>query len=242
MDKKAIYKLILSQSKNSKDPKILLKELLEFDNFLYSKISSVAVEYGKGKHPKHRVTKYHDFFVNNVGKHDSVIDLGSGLGDVTYDVACKTDGEVVGIEISGHNVLESRKRYNNKRDNLVFINCDMRKDLSLIGQTRIDNSSHFDIVMMSNVLEHMGDRVNLLKKIIKTITPSKILLRIPYFEREWMAPVKKELGVDYFLDSTHKIEYTYEEFYAEMKEAELEVTELKANWGEIWAVCRISRG
>lgn len=228
MDKKAIYNFILSQSQNSKDPKTLLKELLEFDNFLYSKISSVAVEYGGGKHPKHRVTKYHDFFVDNVGEHDSVIDLGSGLGDVTYDVACKTDGDVVGIELNSRNVLESRRRYNRK--NLSFLHGDMCKDI--VNLKRV-----FDVVMMSNVLEHMGDRVNLLKKIIEIIVPFKILLRIPYFEREWMVPVKKELGVDYFLDSTHKIEYTYEEFYTEMEEAGLEVSELKANWGEIWAVC-----
>ena len=228
MDKKAIYNFILSQSQNSKDPKTLLKELLEFDNFLYSKISSVAVEYGGGKHPKHRVTKYHDFFVDNVGEHDSVIDLGSGLGDVTYDVACKTDGDVVGIELNSRNVLESRRRYDRK--NLSFLHGDMCKDI--VNLKRV-----FDVVMMSNVLEHMGDRVNLLKKIIEIIVPFKILLRIPYFEREWMVPVKKELGVDYFLDSTHKIEYTYEEFYTEMEEAGLEVSELKANWGEIWAVC-----
>lgn len=228
MDKKAIYNFILSQSQNSKDPKTLLKELLEFDNFLYSKISSVAVEYGGGKHPKHRVTKYHDFFVDNVGEHDSVIDLGSGLGDVTYDVACKTDGDVVGIELNSRNVLESRRRYSRK--NLSFLHGDMCKDI--VNLKRV-----FDVVMMSNVLEHMGDRVNLLKKIIEIIVPFKILLRIPYFEREWMVPVKKELGVDYFLDSTHKIEYTYEEFYTEMKEAGLKVLELKANWGEIWAVC-----
>jgi len=231
MDKKAIYKFILSQSQNSKDPKTLLKELLEFDNFLYSKISSVAVEYGGGKHPKHRVTKYHDFFVDNVGEHDSVIDLGSGLGDVTYDVACKTDGDVVGIELNPRNVSESRRRYNRK--NLSFLHGDMCKDI-------VNLKRSFDVVMMSNVLEHMGDRVSLLKSIVNIITPSKILFRIPYFEREWMVPVKKELGVDYFLDSTHKIEYTYEEFYAEMKEAGLEVLELKANWGEIWAVCRIN--
>ena len=228
MDKKAIYNFILSQSQNSKDPKTLLKELLEFDNFLYSKISSVAVEYGGGKHPKHRVTKYHDFFVDNVGEHDSVIDLGSGLGDVTYDVACKTDGDVVGIELNSRNVLESRRRYNRK--NLSFLHGDMCKDI--VNLKRV-----FDVVMMSNVLEHMGDRVNLLKKIIEIIVPFKILLRIPYFEREWMVPVKKELGVDYFLDSTHKIEYTYEEFYTEMEEVGLKVLELKANWGEIWAVC-----
>lgn len=237
MNNKVVYQLMLSQSKNSNDPKTLLKELLEFDNFLYSKISSVAVKYGNGKHPKHRVTRYHDFFVDNVGCNESVLDLGSGLGDVTYDVACKTNAEVVGIELNGQNVIEARKRYNEKRKNLIFTHGDMKTGISRAGSWRLDSSTHFDIVIMSNVLEHMSNRVNLLKNIIKIITPKKILFRIPYFEREWMIPIKKELEVKYFLDSTHKIEYTYDEFYKEMKDADLEVDFLKANWGEIWAVC-----
>ena len=232
-----IYNFILSESSNSNDSKTLLKELLQLDNFLYGKMGQVAVQYGNGVHPKHRVTKYHDFFIENVEKNESVIDLGSGLGDVTYDVSRKTSAQVVGMEINKNNILEARKRYGNKRKNLSFIQGDICKDISIIGHTRMDYSTHFDVVIMSNVLEHLNERVRLLRGIIKRTTPKKILLRVPYFEREWIVPVKKELGVNYFLDSTHKIEYTQDEFHKEMDDAGLKIDKTKVNWGEIWAVC-----
>jgi len=228
MNLNEIYDLILSRSADRNDPKVLLTELLQLHNFVYGKLGSVAVKYGGGTHPKHRLTKYHDFFVDNVDSHDSVLDLGCGRGDVTYDVAKKTDGKVVGIEMNHLNLGFARTAY--RRDNLFFVNGDIRKELSV---------EHFDVVIMSNVLEHLGNRVELLKSIVAKTTPKKVLLRVPYFEREWTVAMKKELGVAYFLDSTHKIEYTQPEFFAEMEASGLKIESMKVNWGEIWAVCRL---
>ena len=98
-------------------------------------------------------------------------------------------------------------------------------------------NEHFDIIVMSNVLEHLKNRIDLLRTIVFKITPHRLLFRIPHFEREWMVPVKKELGVNYLLDSTHEIEYTYHEFEDEMRTANLEIKKTQVNWGEIWAVC-----
>ena len=227
MDFNKIYNVILAESKNQNDPKVFLKELLDFYNFIYRKIGSVAVQYGKGTHPKHRVTKYHDFFVENIGKNESVIDLGSGRGDVTYDVSKKTTNEVLGIEMNANNLTYARNTY--KNDNLKFSYGNIHGDIP---------SRHFDVVILSNVLEHLDRRDDLLRDIIKKITPFKVLLRVPYFERDWTVPVKKELGVNYFLDNTHKIEYRQEEFFAEMERSGLKVDSMKVNWGEIWAVCK----
>ena len=228
MDFKAIYKFILSQSSDRDNPKVLLKELLQLSNFIYKQLSSVAVRYGNGTHPKHRVTKYHDFFVDNTEENESVLDLGSGRGDVTYDVAKKTKGKVVGMDLNDNNLNYACSTYH--ADNLKFVKGNICKDVP-------DN--HFDVVILSNVLEHLKNRVDLLKIIINKTTPTKVLLRIPYFEREWMVPVKKELGVEYFLDPTHEIEYRQEEFYDEMKQSGLRVDVMKVNWGEIWAVCKM---
>ena len=226
MNFKSIYQFILSQSADPNNPKVLLKELLQLHNFIYKQLSSVAVAYGNGTHPKHRVTKYHDFFVDNTDENESVLDLGSGRGDVTYDVAKKTKNQVIGMDMNGHNLAYANSTY--QADNLKFVKGNICTDVPL---------NHFDVVIMSNVLEHLKDRVELLRTITERTTPNKILLRIPYFEREWMVPIKQELGVEYFLDPTHEIEYRYEEFYAEMEQAGLKVDSLKANWGEIWAVC-----
>ena len=61
------------------------------------------------------------------------------------------------------------------------------------------------------------------------------MLRVPLFEREWRVPLKKELGLEWRLDSTHETEYTLESFEEEMSRAGLRIAHLEVRWGEIWA-------
>jgi len=56
-------------------------------------------------------------------------------------------------------------------------------------------------------------------------------------EREWLAPYKRELGVEYRLDPTHFIEYTLEGFREEIEGAELKIASFEVRYGEIWSVC-----
>ncbi len=74
-----------------------------------------------------------------------------------------------------------------------------------------------------------------LRGIVETMRPSRLLLRVPVFERDWRVPLKQELGIDYRLDSTHYTEYTLESFSSELEEAGLRVTHQEVRWGEIWA-------
>jgi len=55
------------------------------------------------------------------------------------------------------------------------------------------------------------------------------------FERDWRVPLKKELGVEWRLDTTHETEYTLESFKEEIANAGLSITHLEVQWGEIWA-------
>ena len=63
-----------------------------------------------------------------------------------------------------------------------------------------------------------------------------MIIRVPLFERDWRVPLKREIGVDYRLDSTHFIEYTQEGFLEELREAKLKATHVEVRWGEIWSV------
>jgi hypothetical protein len=65
--------------------------------------------------------------------------------------------------------------------------------------------------------------------------PSKLLIRVPLFERDWRVPLKRELGIDWRLDPTHEIEYTPESFNEELVQASMEVIFIEIHWGEIWA-------
>ena len=63
---------------------------------------------------------------------------------------------------------------------------------------------------------------------------------MPLFEREWHIAMRRELGVNYFSDPTHFIEYRLDEFAAEIDGAGLRVTEQLTPWGETTAWLRPS--
>jgi len=65
-----------------------------------------------------------------------------------------------------------------------------------------------------------------------------MLIRVPLFERDWRVPLKRELGVEWRLDSTHMTEYTLESFAEEIAGAGLSIIHQEVRWGEIWAEVR----
>ena len=189
-------------------------------------LNSKAIEYdGQDQvHPKHRLTAYHDFFVDRIHPGDRVLDIGCGIGAVANSVAVRSGAYVVGLDLSEKSIEFARQNW--RSPNLQFMVGDARYDLP---------DEHFDVVVLSNVLEHIEDRVDLLRAIQRKVTPGRFLIRVPLFERDWRVALRKELGLFYFSDPTHYIEYTVESFKAEMRQAGLNVTELQVRWGEIWA-------
>jgi hypothetical protein len=65
-----------------------------------------------------------------------------------------------------------------------------------------------------------------------------VLIRVPFFERDWRLPMRRELGINYFSDPTHRIEHTLAEFAEEIAAGGLTLVEQRLMWGEIWALCR----
>ena len=207
-----------------------LKFLFNIENKLYSYQSRESVRYGDGLHTKHKHTKYHDFFIKNTEENSEVIDIGCGNGSLAFDIANSVKGvNVYGIDIAENNIAIAKSKY--LAGNITYVCGNALKDLPI---------QEFDIVVLSNVLEHIEYRVSFLKTILSKYSPKKILIRVPVFERDWRVPLKKELGMDYRLDKTHHIEYSNAEFISEISDAGLKIESCKINWGEIWAVC-ISR-
>lgn len=203
-----------------------LRLLLELDNRLYSLQGKNAREAGQGIHSKHEYLKYYEFFAGHLTSGQKVFDVGSGVGYMD----CKLMELVPGIKLTGIELSRENYEYalcHHSHPDLHFINGDVYHHLP---------DDIFDVVTLSNVLEHFEDRVGLLRLLQRQLKPSKFIIRVPSFERDWRVPLKKELGVDYRLDSTHFIEYTREDFQREMSAAGLRITHLEMRWGEIWSV------
>ncbi|MEW6068858.1 MAG: methyltransferase domain-containing protein [Nitrospirota bacterium] len=202
-----------------------LKFLFDIENRNYQLEGHASVRYGNGVHTKHWHIKYHDFFIENIPPRSRVLDVGCGIGALAYDIAMKVpDVFVYGVDVAENNIKVCKERFQLK--NINYVHGDALNDLP---------DEKFDVIVLSNVLEHIEKRVEFLRVLSEKYKPRKILIRVPMFERDWRVPLKKELGVDYRLDSTHHIEYCQEEFFDELKSAGLTVIHYTIKWGEIWA-------
>jgi 2-polyprenyl-3-methyl-5-hydroxy-6-metoxy-1,4-benzoquinol methylase len=204
--------------------KILTKIALKLHNLSYKLAAKFAIKLEGGLHPKHRLMSYHKFFIDNINEGDRVLDIGCGNGALTYDLSKKAK-EVVGIDINRQSIETAKKKYSAL--NIKYIVGDA---------TEYNFNGRFDVIVLSNVLEHIKNRVEFLKRI--GVLAAKILIRVPMINRDWITLYKKELGVEYRLDNTHFIEYTLETFKQELKKAGLGISDYKVNFGEIWAVVR----
>lgn len=205
---------------------IFIKICILFHDFFGKVIDVLVIKANGSVHPKHDVMKYYNFFLNNISPQDSVLDIGCGNGYVAYQVAKKAR-KVTGIDTDKNNIGLAKKLHS--KENIEYI----------IGDATTYNfAQKHDAIILSNVLEHIKDRIDFLKK-ISPLSPV-ILIRVPMVDRDWQTLFKKELGMFYFSDTTHYTEYTEESFVAEMTLCNLKVESITIRFGEIWAIVKTS--
>ena len=202
---------------------LTLKIILSIHSLTYNLAGPLSQKIEKnGIHPKHRIMNYHNFFLENLNENDTVLDVGCGNGALTYDLGKKVK-KIIGIDINENNIIIAKNKFSRK--NIEYIHGDIL--------TEIPNQ-RFDVIILSNVLEHIDNRQELLKKLKKSA--SKILLRVPLINRSWIDLYKKELGLEYRLDKTHKIEYTIKNFKKVIEGVGLNIIKYSIQFGEIWAI------
>jgi len=205
-----------------------LKNLFEIEDALDLAINERAMAYGDGVHPKHRLMRYHDFFVARIAKGDRVLDVGCGYGAVARTVAAaRPTAEVLGVELNPATL--EKARLGPQLPNLSFALGDVTAGLP---------RGPWDVVLLSNVLEHLDARVRFLEEVARTTGARRVLIRVPLFERDWKMPMRREVGANYLSDPEHFIEHRYAEFEAEIAAAGLAIAHCQTIWGEIWADCR----
>ena len=213
---------------NTGKKEAVFKRLFNYKKFLNKLINYSAIEFSQGIHPKHYLTKYHEFFIENLNDNiENVLDIGSGNGFVASEIAKKYQNiNVVGIDRNTKNINNSKNKY--KLKNLNFIKGDV---------INYKFEKYFDVIILSNILEHIDERNKFIDQLINQTNPKLLFIRVPLFERDWEIPFQKKLNINYFTDEEHFIEHKIDEFKNEMKNSKLKIKKLLTLWGEIWCVC-----
>jgi SAM-dependent methyltransferase len=137
---------------------------------------------------------------------------------------------VTGIDVNRTSLAFAHERYAHER--LALIEADA------LGWVP---SGRFDVVVLSNVLEHIEPRVPLLTRLLELVRPNRFLIRVPVLERDWTVGLRRELGLPHFSDPTHVLEYDRETLSRELAQAHLALDEVEQRWGELWAVATPAR-
>lgn len=202
--------------------------LLGLDAFLRVQLDRVATAYDGGEHAKHRLMRYHDFFVERIDAAERVLDVGCGRAELARDIAERSGARVTGIDFDEGYLAHARRR-----------GLPERLDVELADALGYRPQEPFDVVVLSNVLEHIEERPALLRALRERTGARRFLIRVPVFERDWTVPLRKELGLPYLGDLTHFTEYLPGQLEEELRVAGLELVDQQLRWGEIWAEARV---
>ena len=202
--------------------KFLLNLYIKIYNFSYQNILKISTKLNDGINPKVNIIKYGNFFLNNIEENSKVLDIGCGIGFLTKLLSKKAK-KVIGIDINKESFKFALRNHNNH--NIEYI----------VGDATIYNfKEYFDYIILSNGLEHIKNRKEFLKK-IKPLS-KVILIRVPMIDRSWLPLYIKNLGLEYRLDQSHYIEYTFKSFKKEIEDSGLKIKSYDIKFGEIWSL------
>ncbi|MBM4364462.1 MAG: class I SAM-dependent methyltransferase [Deltaproteobacteria bacterium] len=191
-------------------------------------LDRVATAYDGGEHAKHRLMGYHDFFVERIDAAERVLDVGCGKAELARDIAERSGARVTGIDFDEGYLAHARRR-----------GLPERLDVELADALDYRPQEPFDVVVLSDVLEHIEQRPALLRALRDRTGARRFLIRVPVFERDWTVPLRKELGLPYFGDLTHFTDYVPGQLEEELRVAGLELVDQQLRSGEIWAEARV---
>jgi len=225
--KKIIKKLIL----NKTFARLLINPVLKIHSLSYVLADLFSITLEGGTHPKHRIIKYEEWFLEQIDAGWVILDIGSNTGIMSWLLAEKA-GFIYGIEIEDELFKEAESK--RKKSNIKYICADARK-------FNFNRCKAIDCIVLSNVLEHINDRVHFLKKLTSDINwrnrnRKRLLFRVPMINRDWIVLYKKERGLNFYSDKTHLTEYTFEEFEKELLQADIKILNYVIKFGEIYAV------
>jgi SAM-dependent methyltransferase len=218
-----LFRLWLRTISAQPDKRRAMRQLLELHQDTYEGADRGAIAYDDGVHAKHRLMRYHDFFVDRVRSGERVLDVGCGKGELAYDLAERAGATVVAIDASPWMLEFARKRFSHPR--VTYAQADA---VDFVPDEPVD------VAVLSNVIEHVGPREAVLRALRERGGARRLLVRVPVSERDWTVPLRRELGLPHFSDPEHKLEYDPELLRTELEQAGWHMGEPILRWGEIW--------
>ena len=110
-----LFRFWLSVLGSDGDRRRSVRELLITYDDAYRALDRAAIEYDGGVHVKHRLTRYHDFFVERVEPGERVLDVGSGKGELAFDLVTRAGATVVGVDHDQSHLDFARARFSHER-------------------------------------------------------------------------------------------------------------------------------
>jgi SAM-dependent methyltransferase len=130
-----------------------------------------------------------------VSPGDRILDIGCGEGRHTITACQHRDTVCVGADFDYKSLVETRKKLDVHRQ-FNDIHC-RQVDLSCMDITRLPfKSDSFDIVICSEVLEHIPDDAAAVRELVRVLKPGKTLaVSVPRF---WPEKICWMLSDEYF--------------------------------------------
>ena len=117
-----LFRLWLGTVRAQPDRERAMRQLLQLYDDAYHGVDLGAIDYDKGVHAKHRLTRYHDFFVERIHAGERVLDVGCGKGELAHDVAERSKAHVIAIDASPWMLEFARERFSHP--NVTFVQAD----------------------------------------------------------------------------------------------------------------------
>jgi SAM-dependent methyltransferase len=218
-----LFRLWLGTLRTQRDRGKAMRELLQVYDDAYAGVDLGAIEYDGGVHAKHRLTRYHDFFVERIRAGERVLDVGCGKGELAHDIAERSGANVLAIDASPWMLAFARGHFAHPR--VRYVQADA---VDYVPDEPVQ------VAVLSNVLEHIERRVELLRALRERGGAERLLIRVPVLDRDWTVPLRREVGLPHFSDPEHKVEYDPELLRDELAAAGWQMAEPRLVWGEIW--------
>ncbi len=197
-------------------------KILQKQDVFFTRLAIHAMKWlGKSRqpiHPKHLFdSKRASVLQEAMSSGISFLDIGAGMGSECLKASELGAHYIAGIEQDPKCIAAIESRASEKNANIKVFNFNLES-----AKFPFENES-FDLINFSNVLEHLHNRIAVLKEVkrVKKIT-GRVLISIPTSETSWKKKLRA-VGLDSRDDDDHKIEYTKEALQDELEQAGLKI-------------------